>query len=277
MISGLADIVGSPFELKELKNTPNRRRTFRARGPRRTAIVKQYASDRGAVVARRVAALAAGPAEPVVPLVLHFDQESHTVVLSEISGQPLRHSLLFREIGACRRAGAALGTWHAAWSGAAPDGLSEHTAAREIDTISLLLEGTSPPVTRAVSDALPVLSGAWRCTTVVHRDLHEENVLIGELVGLIGLDDAALGPPELDMGTLVAHLELLERRRRVSLVDPTRALFDGYEKTGPALDRVLLNRCRALALLRLACLEDDLRLARAALLDRSWIKSRAVR
>jgi hypothetical protein len=277
LIDGLADIVGSPVELEVLRSKPNRRRTLRARGPERTAIVKQYASDRAKVVARRVAALAAGPAEPLVPSVLHFDRESHTVVLSEIPGRPLRHALLFRELGACRRAGAALGTWHAAWTGTAPDGLSEHTAAREIDIISLLLEDTSPPIARAVSDALPILSGAWRCTTVVHRDLHEEKILIGGLVGLIDLDDAALGPPELDMGNLVAHLELLERRRRVSLVAAARALFDGYDQTGPALDRPLLNRCRALTLLRLACLNDDLRLARAALLDRVWIKPRAFR
>jgi Ser/Thr protein kinase RdoA (MazF antagonist) len=277
MIELLSEIVGSPVELEELKHKPNRRRTVRARGPLTTAIVKQYSSDRATVVARRVSALAGGPTEPLVPSVLHFDPELHTVVLSDIPGRPLREALLLGELGACRRAGAALGAWHTAWTGAAPSGLSEHTAAREIDIISLLLEETSPVVARAVSDALPVLSGAWRCTTVVHRDLYEEQIMIGELVGLIDLDDAALGPPELDMGNLVAHLELLERRRRVSLNAVTRALFDGYEKTGPALDRPLLNRCRALALLRLACLNDDLRLARAALFDRIWIKERAVR
>jgi hypothetical protein len=273
----LADIVGAPVRFDVLKHKPNRRRTLRARGSRGTAIVKQYSSDRATVVARRVAALAGGPAEPLVPSVLHFDAELHTVVLSDIPGRPLREALLSRELGACRRAGAALGKWHAAWTGTAPDGLSEQTAAREIDIISLLLEETSPPVARAVTDALPVLSGAWRCTTVVHRDLYEEQIMIGELVGLIDVDDAALGPPELDMGNLVAHLELLERRRRVSLMAVTRALFDGYEKTGPSLDRPLLNRCRALTLLRLACLNDDVRLASAALLDRVWIKPRAVR
>jgi hypothetical protein len=35
----------------------------------------------------------------------------------------------------------------------------------------------------------------------VHRDLYEEQVLLGERVALIDLDDAALGPPELDIGT----------------------------------------------------------------------------
>ena len=36
--------------------------------------------------------------------------------------------------------------------------------------------------------------------------------MVGERIGLIDLDDSALGPPELDLGNLLGHLLLLERR-----------------------------------------------------------------
>ena len=110
------------------------------------------------------------------------------------------------------------------------------------------------------------LAGEWRCSTVVHRDLYEEQLLVGDRIGLIDLDDAALGPPELDLGNLLGHVELLAlrsgrepRRRRAS------ALSEGYAAAGPALDAALLERCRRLTLLRLACLNDDVALAERAL------------
>jgi aminoglycoside phosphotransferase (APT) family kinase protein len=102
---------------------------------------------------------------------------------------------------------------------------------------------------------------------VVHRDLYEEQVLVGERVGLIDIDDAALGPPELDVGNLLAHVELLERRRGRDLAREMQAFLDGYAERGPALDEALLDRCRRLTLLRLACLNDDVRLAEAALAE----------
>jgi len=51
-----------------------------------------------------------------------------------------------------------------------------------------------------VAAALPDLNAGWTPATVVHRDLYEEQVLLGERVGLIDLDDAALSPAELDVG-----------------------------------------------------------------------------
>jgi hypothetical protein len=87
-------------------------------------------------------------------------------------------------------------------------------------------------------------------------------------VALIDLDDAALGPPELDVGNLLAHIELLELRRGRDLGDGKRALLAAYEVDGPELNGPLLDRCRRLTLLRLACLNDDLRLAEGARTER---------
>jgi hypothetical protein len=116
-----------------------------------------------------------------------------------------------------------------------------------------------------VRRAIPEVLEGWSCRTVVHRDLYEEQVLVGERIGLIDVDDAALGPPELDLGNLAAHLELLERRIDADLSDPAAAILAGYRSTGPALDHVLLERCRTLSLLRLACIHGEPALVDAAL------------
>ena len=84
-----------------------------------------------------------------------------------------------------------------------------------------------------VAAELPELRESWRPATVVHRDLYEEQVLLGERVGLIDLDDAALGPPELDVGNLLAHLDLLELRTKRGIAPPQEALLAGYAAHGP--------------------------------------------
>jgi Ser/Thr protein kinase RdoA (MazF antagonist) len=261
--------VGAPVAFEELKRKPGRRRTLRACGPRGSAIVKVYASDRAPVVARRVASLAAGPPEPVVPTVLDLDPKRHLVVFSDVPGRPLREALLDGDLATCSRVGVALGRWHASWDGVAPAPLARHTSDREIEILCVHAVAASPTVARSVEEALPDLIEPWECTTVVHRDLYEEQVLTGERVGLIDMDDSALGPPELDVGNLVAHVELLERRRERDLEPATRALLDGYAETGPALDQALLARCRRLTLLRLACLNDDATLVEQAFANRS--------
>jgi Ser/Thr protein kinase RdoA (MazF antagonist) len=96
------------------------------------------------------------------------------------------------------------------------------------------------------------LSAAWRTTTVVHRDLYEEQIVLDARIGLIDLDDAALGPAELDVGNLVAHIELLELRSGRDLGGAVEALLGGYGVD--SLDPALLDRCRKLTLLRLACI-----------------------
>jgi Ser/Thr protein kinase RdoA (MazF antagonist) len=267
MIDVLEEIVGAPVALEELKRKPGRRRTLRVRGSGGSAIAKVYASDRAPIVARRLAALASGPAEPVVPTVLHVDARLHLLVLSDVRGLPLRDALLEGDLATCMRVGAALGKWHTSWEGIAPIPLQRHTVDRELEILRDRAEAASPPVARTVAEAILRRAGVWKCSTVVHRDLYEEQVLAGDRVGLIDLDDAALGPPELDIGNLLAHVGLLERRRGRNLAREMQALLDGYGETGPALDEALLEDCRRLTLLRLACLNNDVRIAEVALAE----------
>ena len=265
MMESLVRILGTPVRVEELKHKPGRRRTIRARGPLGSAIVKLYASERAPTVARRLQALSVGPFEPCVPALLHLDRELRLVVLSEVFGRPLRESLLAGDLAACQRVGSVLGGWHSAWLGGAPEGLAPHRAERELAILRQRAESTHPGIAEAVLDALPARLPEWDCRTVVHRDLYEEQVLIGERVGLIDLDDAALGPPELDVGNLVAHIELLGLRRGLDLRTATEALLSGYRRTGPALEAGLLSCCRVLTLLRLACLHQETRLLSLAL------------
>lgn len=251
--------VGRPAVIEELKHKPGRRVTLRARGPRRSVIIKIYRSDRAAIVAERIAALADGPSEPRVPELLAVDPPERTLVLTDVPGTPLREAVLASDEGRCRRAGAVIADWHEAWAGKRPDGLREHTIKLELDVLvdqaALAPREIGLPVAAALTD----LREPWMSATVVHRDLYEEQVLLGEQVGLIDLDDAALGPAELDIGNLLAHLDLLELRSRRELDRGKDALLAGYAERG-RLDPGLLERCRTLARLRLACIHNESRL-----------------
>jgi Ser/Thr protein kinase RdoA (MazF antagonist) len=261
----LGPLLGAPIALEMLKDKPGRRSTMRARGSRRSAIVKTYASQRAAAVAARVRAIAGGPDEPIVPEVLLLDEALHLVVLSEVPGEPLTRSLTAGDRDACARAGGALGAWHAAWRGTSPGAHRRHTAPREIEILEERLARTPPELAAPVRAALhPLTHGDWGWPTIVHRDLYEEQIMVGERIGLIDLDDSALGPPELDIGNLLGHLLLLERRSGVDLAPMTAALLDAYRERGPGLDEALLERCRALTLLRLACIHSEPSLIDAA-------------
>jgi Ser/Thr protein kinase RdoA (MazF antagonist) len=267
MMGVLEEIVGAPLVLEELKRKPGRRRTMRAVGSRRRAIVKAYRSERAPIVAARLRALAAGPTEPEVPEVLYEDRSRRLVVLSEVAGAPLRDALLSDDLPQCRRAGSALGAWHAFWLGATPPPLAPHTCERELEILHRWADRADPAIAERVRYAASPLSAEWPIATVVHRDLYEDQIVLGRRVGLIDLDDAALGPAELDVGNLLGHAKLLGLRRNRDLGAAVRSFLNGYAATGPALDDSLVDRCRRLTQLRLACIHGE-----ASLIYRAELK-----
>jgi hypothetical protein len=257
VIGRLEQIVGSPVELEELAHRPGDHRTLRASGSVMTAIVKLFASDRAAMVAARVGALGSVPPGVTVPRVLSSDPELQMVVLSEVQGEPLTGALLEGDAAACRCAGAAVGSWHRSWRRRAPSPLRPHGANRELETLHRCADAAAPRLADAVRRSAADLAEPWACTTVVHRNLTDARILMGERVGLIGLDQAALGPPELDMGNLLAHIDLLTLRSGRDLAEMREEIGLGYEGFGENLDEELLDRCRRLARLRLACIHDE--------------------
>lgn len=251
-----AAVLGGPIDVEVLKDKPGRRRTFRARGRTGSAIVKTYASGRAATVAARIGAIADGPIEPAVPRVLHLDVDRRLVVLSDLPGTPLRIAAVGGDLVTCRRAGAALATWHLAGVDVHDASLREHTVEREL---AILRERAAAPGAHpAAVAAIAALDGepppAWPCPTVVHRDLYEEQILTGEVIGLIDLDDVHRGPPELDVGNLLAHLSLLASRGHPVVADAAVALLDGYARAGGDLDPARLAWSTRLSALRLGCI-----------------------
>jgi tRNA A-37 threonylcarbamoyl transferase component Bud32 len=258
VVRGLAErILGSPVHVELLKHKEGRRRTTRIRGARGSAIVKRYASLRAPTVARRVRALAAGPAEPQVPEVLLLAAPLRLLVLSEVPGAPLREALLDGDLDACARAGAALASWHLALADAVTGDFDAHTIERELATLDSRAQVADPSIAGAARSIAAELSAPWECSTVVHRDLYEEQIMLGDRVGLIDLDDAAFGPPELDLGNLAAHVELLAMRSGRSVEPGLDALLDGYRAAAQQVDDALLDRCRRLTRLRLACIHGE--------------------
>ena len=249
----LVRLVGAPVALESLKNKPGRRRTLRASGPRGRVIVKVYAPRRAGSVAARLSSLADGLAEPVIPRVLAVGSDERFVVLSEVPGQTFGVSLLAGLRDAPPRVGRALGRWHRAWASAPPATLRSHSVERELETLEARLAGLAPDFADRIRRATPV-AVCWGPTTVVHRDLYEEQILVGERVGLIDLDDVALGPAELDLGNLLAHLELLELRSGRPMAQERDDLLQSYQAVGLPIDMGRLADCRRLALLRLAAI-----------------------
>jgi Ser/Thr protein kinase RdoA (MazF antagonist) len=261
LLERLEPVLGHPVQLETLKHKAGRRTTYRARGARRNAIVKVYASGRAPTVAARIAALAHGPDEVEVPTVILCSPELHLLVLSEVPGVPLREALLAGEADACARAGFALGAWHRTFQGLQPGPLAVHTLERELEILRDRIKIAPPEVAKPVRTALrSVVDRAWPSRGAVHRDLYEEQIMVGERIGLIDLDDAALGPPELDIGNVLGHLDLLELRSERRLGAVIDALLHAYRESGPELDPALLSRCRSLTLLRLVCIHEEPRL-----------------
>ena len=249
LIERLEPLVGAPVVLDELKRRPGRW-TARAHGPRSSAIVKVYGFNRAPRVVKQIGALAPGPVEPVVPRVLDYAPEQGLLVLSEVPGTSLRRPLLDGNLADCERAGAAIGGWHRAFWGTSPRFLRAHTSERHLRLLRLRASQAPGELAGSVVGAAADLAAPWDAPTVIHRDLQDEHVLLGDRVGLIDVDDAALGPPELDVANLAAGIDVLSLRRRRDLSESLRAVLRGYTARGPDLSASLLERCWRLALLR---------------------------
>lgn len=99
-------------------------------------------------------------------------------------------------------------------------------------------------------------TGATRC--IIHRDLYPEQVIVfGRQIGLVDLDEASLGEPELDVGNFIAHLMLTDLQQ-LGTVGP--AFFLAQIFLGAYCGRSPISESRlaaytASSLLRLASLK----------------------
>lgn len=76
---------------------------------------------------------------------------------------------------------------------------------------------------------------------LLHRDLHDKQVLVDEAgeVGVLDFDLLAAGDPALDLGNLLAHLDLRAAQGLVVDAAPLRAaVLAGYGPSGAVLSRL---------------------------------------
>lgn len=227
---------------------------------------KVFASARGPRVhdnlTRLDAALALqGVGGPRLPAPVGYLDEARVVLLGPVPGVPVTARLCAGDGALAERIGAALAALHAAPAALARrHGPADELAPLEARVARLAAaDGRLGRRAAAALDRLAALApaaAAWRCQPV-HRDLHPEQVLVGDDggIGFVDLDDAALSEPALDVGNFVAHLIWLgcrapsgAARLRAAAAAFTRAHGSRDRRRDPAV----LRWCEAVALLRLA-------------------------
>lgn len=245
-------------------------------GDRYTKVVRpgRAAGVRAASEAAASAATAAGIVTAPV-----LDASDDTVVFGRLPGRTLH------DLGADGLAGweALTHAWPAFTRGTAAVGV--HDAAREAATLTGWLDHLDR------FDALPGHRGALRvagervaadltagrpdAVGLLHRDLHDKQVLwdpVAGRVGLLDLDTAAYGEPALDLANLAVHVDLrvLQGVLPVGVARSVAVLLDAVaDAVGASPGRLAVHRRSAR--LRLACVYA-FRPASARWLD-AWVDS----
>lgn len=172
---------------------------------------------RTADLVRRMEQAAAVPGLDV-PHVVAADEGAGTVRMSTLPGRTLHDLLAEGVTDAAGRVGAVVRTLH---SSRAVDGLPGHDLAAEVAVTGGLidlarthhalrprvLEALGQDVARAATAV--ALAGPPALRSMLHRDLHDKQLLVdGDGVGMLDVDTLGLGDPALDLGNLLAHLDL---------------------------------------------------------------------
>ncbi|MCK4414617.1 MAG: aminoglycoside phosphotransferase family protein [Candidatus Eisenbacteria sp.] len=277
------------LSLDVIKERPGRRLTVRydvaarRRGgpPDEYALYgKLYRGHRGARVHRLLIELShRAPSGLRFPEPLGYEPRRRFLLIAGLAGRELSGLLGSPEAELhVRTFGDALASFHLlpveTIAAALPvdGGLPVHDPAAEIDVLSRARErireqAPRPAVaewfdglSKQVSSGLgkPPEGVAGRAFRLLHRDLHPGQVLVDQRgMGLIDLDDAARGEPELDLGNVLAHFSLDDLQRHGRIGGARRlgqAFLEGYARRG-SFHRDRLAFYLAGSCLRLASLE----------------------
>jgi hypothetical protein len=235
-----------------LRYRPGRRATLRLLASARTLYVKVVAASRVRRVLDAHEALGACPAVRA-PRVLLAGPADGVLVLSEVPGTSLEDALGSGEASLLHAAaaGRAVAALHAsaararAWTTADELGAVERAAAGHPDVLGRL-ERVERAL-RRLREAPPAL---------LHRDLHPGQVLVdGGAVGFVDVDELARGAAVLDVGNLLAHLDLFglhAPEMAGSLAAFGDAFTSAWLEAGAVASGADLAAGRASALVRLA-------------------------
>ncbi|RZU60710.1 phosphotransferase family protein [Zhihengliuella halotolerans] len=223
-LPGLTDVLVPGAEL--LVHRAGRRAVVRS-GDRYVKVLRRRRAAGVAAASTRLGDVvrAAGGASATV-----LETRSETVVFDTVPGLPLRSLAATEDLSRWREAWDAFADTWARIAGRTPAGghvggpaLARHDAQAEADVVltwaghlrqhdplRLGVGGLELFDRRARLVTRELLAGDDRLV-LAHRDLHDEQVLYDPALGRIGLldfDTAALAEPALDLGNLLAHLDL---------------------------------------------------------------------
>jgi hypothetical protein len=209
-LAGLAGLAAQPGA-RVVSHVPERRGVVRLDDGSYARALRQGRS--GPAVASVERAAAASDGTFVVPRLLGHDVETSTTVWAPLEGPTL---LALATAGASasvlaeswRSAGRAVSALHEGDRA----GLSHHGPVEELAVTRRWLSAASAwgllpprgdhPAYAALVDGEPGPLG------LLHRDLHDKQVLVGPQLGLLDLDTVAVGERALDLGNVLAHLDL---------------------------------------------------------------------
>lgn len=215
-LRALAPLVAAGAEI--VVHRPERRAVVRTGEGEDLAFTKVVRPGRTADLARRMGQAAAVPGL-LAPRVLATDEDAGTIEMSTLPGRTL-HDRLTAGVptGAARAVGEAVRTLHDA-----PDvaGVTGHDLGAEVDATRALfdLARTHHALEPRILDALDrdaaraaslvIGAGPVRGRSLLHRDLHDKQLLVDDgRIGMLDVDTLVMGDAALDLGNLLAHLDL---------------------------------------------------------------------
>lgn len=240
----LVQLDGADRKLRTLADRCAAGGRLRAHRPERRAVVEVDGGSRFVKVVRpdRVQALVQTMSRRFdgvpTPQVVDVEERTGSVTTAALPGVTL-HAMLTDGDGdgvvldTMREIGASLGRLHA---GPTAD-VATHGPAAEIAVVDRWIGlaagfGADMSAARAARARLPELLVARRRRALLHRDLHDKQIVLGPAgPALLDLDLLAAGDPALDLANLAVHLEL---RARQGLIPPATvgetvaALLEGY-------------------------------------------------
>ena len=236
------DVLGADV----VSERPDRRRTLRFRVNARRAgapfaEITWYGLQYRAGEAERMLPVlrflrAAAAPEIRVPTPLGYSRETRLMILSSMEGRPLsgvlEDPIESRVAASLKRLGRALASFHAirspgpsARSTERPsfgkwDAFAEALTLEEIEK-RLRLLGIAARAADRLRDGVAALraeltddGGVSRTPSMIHRQLHPSHVIFGaDGIAVVDLDEASFGEPELDLGTLIAHMMFADLKR----------------------------------------------------------------
>ncbi len=215
-LTTLAPLVDAGAEL--VVHRPERRGVVRTDEGEGLTFTKVVRPRRTAGIVHRMEQAAAVPGLRA-PHVTGADERAGTIRMSTLPGRTL-HDLLTGGVpeGVARSVGEAVRTLHSATE---VEGVPGHDLGAEVDIARGLLDlarlhrALDPRLLDALdrdvaqAAARIVAAGPVGERALLHRDLHDKQLLVDDgRVGMLDVDTLGLGDPALDLGNLLAHLDL---------------------------------------------------------------------